>query len=96
MVGLGGLGYGVYLRRKEEYFEQLFTNLQKCQKYHLDYVDGLVHLPLSKKMILFGTAKPVEKGEVIARSYIKKKKEEENRLWNYEFKDRFRMETGSQ
>lgn len=92
--GIGCFSYALLQRYLENYYNQLFTSLEKCQKYHLDYVDSIAHLPLNKKVILFGTAISNNKDQpVIARSYLKKS-QAEDRLWQYNFKDQFQMETG--
>lgn len=50
-------------------------------------------MPINKKIILFGTAISNNKEEpIIARSYLKKS-QAEDRLWQYNFKDEFKMET---
>ncbi len=38
LLGFSGFSYSFYQRQKELYFQNLFGQLQKCTKYHLDYV----------------------------------------------------------
>lgn len=43
-------------------------------------------------MLLFGTARSLTKEKIIAKSYIRKSGEED-RIWNYAFKDKFQLAT---
>ena len=72
LVGFGAITSGLYFRKKEDYFQSLFKGLEKCQKYQLDYVESMEHLPKDKKIILFGTAKAHHGANIIAKSYITK------------------------
>jgi hypothetical protein len=97
LVLLGGftcLSYGYYLRTKEVYFQQLFSSIEKCQKFHLDYVDNTEHLPTDKPVLLFGTARALTPtpDKVITRTYIKHSSQED-RLWHFQFRDRFGLAT---
>lgn len=92
--GFSALTYAFFLRRKEGYFQTLFGQLEKCQKFHLDYVDQVDQLPYDKNVLIFGTVRSLTEEKIIARSYIKKS-DAEDRLWNYEFKDRFSMATAA-
>lgn len=71
--GFGCLSFGYYLRTKEAYFQQLFTNIEKCQKFHLDYIDSTQNLPTDKPLLIFGTARALNPtpDKVITRTFIK-------------------------
>ena len=82
---------GHYFYKKETLYNEIFGNVEKCQKYHLDYVEDFDHLPVGKKMILFGKANsenPEE--EILVKTYIKKTNEE-NRFWNFKLKNSFNL-----
>lgn len=38
LAGTSCLAATFFIRRQEEFYKQLFTDLQKCPKYHTDYV----------------------------------------------------------
>jgi hypothetical protein len=52
--GISLLSVSYYYIRKENYFAKLFQEIEKSNKFHLDYVDDLSKLPLNKDIILFG------------------------------------------
>ena len=60
LTGFGGILTGLWHRKKQEYFEKLFQELEKCQKYHLDYVEDIAQIPNDKNIIIFGTAKSIQ------------------------------------
>lgn len=92
--GVTALSIGSYFQTKQVYFQDLFKNVEKCQKFHLDYVESTQHLPIDKQLLLFGTARaknPIE-DKVITRTYIKQTVEED-RLWSFKFHDKFGLAT---
>jgi hypothetical protein len=66
----------------------LFQDLEKCPKYHLDYVEGVNNLPTNKNVILFGTVKSIDQEKIIIKSYLKKKNEP-NRFWRFYLNKKF-------
>ena len=92
--GVGCLSLGYYFQTKEAYFQELFKTIEKCQKFHLDYVDSADNLPLNKPLLLFGTARALTQtpDNVITRTYVKQTPEED-RLWHFRFRDRFGLAT---
>jgi hypothetical protein len=55
--GVGLLSVGFVYRRKEGYFKDLYDEIERSKKYHLDFVDELGKLPLNQNIILFGPPK---------------------------------------
>lgn len=48
MLTATGLCLGaLYFRRKEQFYKDLFKTLKRCQKYHMDYIEDVVHLPIN-------------------------------------------------
>jgi hypothetical protein len=94
LAGVGALSFAYYLQTKQAYLQELFGKIEKCQKFHLDYVDSPANLPIDKPVLLFGTAKAANPTEdkVIARTFITQAAEED-RLWRFHFRDRFAMAT---
>lgn len=92
--GVAALSFAYYLQTKQAYLQQLFAKIEKCQKFHLDYVDSPANLPTDKPLLLFGTARALNPTEdkVIARTFIRQTAEED-RLWRFHFRDRFAMAT---
>ena len=93
--GAASLTYAFYLRRKEVLFCTLFDQIKKAPKFHLDYIDALSTLPTGKNVIVYGTARHQTAEPIIARSYIKKKEGEEDRLWNLTLTAEFSLETAN-
>lgn len=44
--------------------------MEKCQKFHLDYIEGIDKLPVDTYLVLFGTAKDANKEPVIASAKV--------------------------
>lgn len=49
---LGALFYN----RKQQFFKDIFKTLRDCQKYHMDYVEDITHLPINSNIVLYGPA----------------------------------------
>lgn len=85
---------GLYFRKKELFYNELFEELRKCPKFHMDYVEDVSHLPIDKQMILFGSPNSDDGQEFISSSFIKKTNEED-RLWKFKLKNTFTFFTSS-
>lgn len=55
--GIGLLSAGFLFRRKESYFKDLYDQIERSKKFHLDFVDELGKLPIDQNLILFGPPK---------------------------------------
>jgi len=94
VAGFGNFAYSYYISRKENMYDNLFKEIEKCQKYHLDYVEKVDQLPSDRNLLLFGTPHSLTAEKIITKTYIKKN-ESEDRLWHFDFKDKFNLTTAA-
>ncbi len=55
--GVGLLSVGFVYRRKENYFKDMYDQIERAKKFHMDFVDELGKLPVDQNLILFGPPK---------------------------------------
>ena len=72
VAGFGNFAYSYYISRKENMYDNLFKEIEKCQKYHLDYVEKVDQLPSDRNLLLFGTPHSLTAEKIITKTYIKK------------------------